>query len=107
MFTEHVDVLPTICELLDADVPLQCDGRAAHAVAATARPPTTGAREVHSEFDFRDPDGALLEEVFGLTLEECSLAVLRDEHGKYVQFAGHPAFAADLLRHRRRPGADS
>src|SRR5258706_14258866 len=27
-FTEHVDVLPTICELLDSEVPLQCDGRA-------------------------------------------------------------------------------
>ena len=26
-FTEHVDVLPTICELLGTDVPLQCDGR--------------------------------------------------------------------------------
>ena len=23
-------------------------------------------------------------------MEELSLAVLRDEHGKYVQFAGHP-----------------
>jgi hypothetical protein len=28
--------------------------------------------------------------VFGLTLEECALAVLRDEHGKYVQFSGYP-----------------
>ena len=26
-FTEHVDVTPTICDLLDIDVPLQCDGR--------------------------------------------------------------------------------
>src|SRR5262249_33934844 len=26
-FTEHVDVLPTICDLLGAAVPLQCDGR--------------------------------------------------------------------------------
>ena len=26
-FTEHVDVTPTICELLGTDVPLQCDGR--------------------------------------------------------------------------------
>ena len=27
-------------------------------------------------------------------MDECSLAVLRDEHGKYVQFAGHHAFPA-------------
>ena len=25
-------------------------------------------------------------------MEECSFAVLRDDHGKYVQFAGHHAF---------------
>ena len=24
------------------------------------------------------------------TLEECALAVLRDDHGKYVHFSGHP-----------------
>ena len=46
---------------------------------------------MHFEFDFRDPDSALLEDAFGLTLEECSLAVLRDDHGKYVQFSGPPA----------------
>ena len=89
-FTEHVDVLPTICELLGAEVPLQCDGRALTpwlhgSVPADWRPDT------HWEFDFRDPDSALLEEAFGLTLEECALAVLRDEHGKYVQFSGYPA----------------
>ena len=36
------------------------------------------------------PRQRALEEAFGLTLEECSLAVLRDDHGKYVQFSGHP-----------------
>jgi arylsulfatase A-like enzyme len=88
-FTEHVDVLPTICELIGADVPLQCDGRA-------LTPWTRGDAvddwrpDVHFEFDFRDPDSAVLEQAFGLTLEECSLAVLRDEHGKYVQFSGYP-----------------
>ena len=88
-FTEHVDVLPTICELLGIDTPLQCDGRALtpwlHATA-----PDDWRAEAHFEFDFRDPDSALLEEAFGLTLEECGLAVLRDDHGKYVQFSGYP-----------------
>ena len=32
----------------------------------------------------------MFEGAFGLTLEECSLAVLRDDHGKYVHFSGHP-----------------
>ena len=90
-FTEHVDVLPTICELLGADVPLQCDGRA---LTPWLHGETVDdwRDEVHFEFDFRDPASTFLEEAFGVTLEECSLAVLRDEHGKYVQFAGHDAF---------------
>jgi arylsulfatase A-like enzyme len=89
-FTEHVDVLPTICELLDTETPLQCDGRA---LTPWLRGATSDdwRRETHFEFDFRDPDSPLTEEAFGLTLEECALAVLRDEHGKYVQFSGYPA----------------
>jgi arylsulfatase A-like enzyme len=88
--TEHVDVLPTICELLDQDVPLQCDGR-------PLTPFLRGddvdewRRDAHFEFDFRDADSPLLEDVFGITMEECALAVLRDDRGKYVQFAGYPA----------------
>jgi arylsulfatase A-like enzyme len=89
-FTEHVDVLPTICELLDVDVPLQCDGRALTPWLRGDRP-ADWRRETHFEFDFRDPDSPLIEEAFGLTLEECALAVLRDDHGKFVQFSGYPA----------------
>ena len=88
-FTEHVDVLPTIAELLDTEVPLQCDGRPLTPWLEGASP-ADWRREVHSEFDFRDPDGGMFEGAFGLTLEECSLAVLRDDHGKYVHFSGHP-----------------
>ena len=88
-FTEHVDVLPTIAELLDAEVPLQCDGRPL-TPWLDGDAPADWRAEVHSEFDFRDPDGQMFEGAFGLTLEECSLAVLRDDHGKYVHFSGHP-----------------
>jgi arylsulfatase A-like enzyme len=89
-FTEHVDVLPTICEALGADVPLQCDGRAL-TPWLRGETPDEWRQETHFEFDFRDPDSPLIEEVFGITLEECALAVLRDDHGKYVQFSGYPA----------------
>jgi arylsulfatase A-like enzyme len=87
-FTEHVDVLPTIADLLATDVPLQCDGRPLTPWLDNDTP--DWRREVHSEFDFRDPDGRMFEQAFGLTLEECALAVLRDDHGKYVHFSGHP-----------------
>jgi len=89
-FTEHVDVLPTICELLGTETPLQCDGRALTPWLRGATP-DDWRRETHFEFDFRDPDSQLTEQAFGLTLEECALAVLRDDHGKYVQFSGYPA----------------
>lgn len=86
-FTENVDIMPTILELLGAEVPLQCDGRSlAPWLAGTDAPDWRDA--AHFEFDFRDPDGQLFEAMFGLTMEECSLAVLRDDHGKYVHFSG-------------------
>jgi arylsulfatase A-like enzyme len=88
-YTEHVDVLPTICELLGVGVPLQCDGRAL-TPWLRGEEPGDWRRETHFEFDFRDPDSPLIEEAFGITLEECALAVLRDDHGKLVQFSGYP-----------------
>jgi arylsulfatase A-like enzyme len=91
VFTEHVDVTPTLCELLDVEVPLQCDGRPLTSFLEGATP-FDWRTEVHHELDLRDPDSRLLEDAFGVTLEECALAVLRDDHGKYVQFSGHHAF---------------
>ena len=87
--TEHVSVLPTFADLLDTEIPLQCDGRPLTPFLV-GETPDDWRNEVHSEFDFRDPDSSLLEDAFGLTLEECTIAVLRDEHGKYVHFSGHP-----------------
>ena len=91
--TEHVDVLPTICDLIGAEAPVQCDGRT---LAPWLRGETVEGwrNEVHHEFDLRDPASTFLEEAFDVTLEECSIAVLRDEHGKYVQFAGDHVFPA-------------
>jgi hypothetical protein len=55
----------TIAELLGTEVPLQCDGRplTPWLDGASARP--TGAATVYSEFDFRDPDGRMFEQIFG------------------------------------------
>ncbi len=89
VFTEHVDVLPTFAELLGTEVPLQCDGRPL-TPWLDGETPADWRHDVHFEFDFRDPDGGMFEQAFDLTLEECALAVLRDGHGKYVQFSGHP-----------------
>lgn len=91
-YTENVDVMPTILDVLgvDADaMPLQCDGRS---LGGWLRGEAPGAwrDEVHFEFDFREPADPRLEEKYGVPMEGLALAVLRDDHGKYVQFAGHP-----------------
>jgi arylsulfatase A-like enzyme len=88
-FTENIDLMPTMLELLDADVPLQCDGRSMRSWL-TGDTPADWRTEVHWEFDFREPADKSLERIFDITLEECTLAVLRDAQGKYVQFGGHP-----------------
>jgi arylsulfatase A-like enzyme len=90
-FTEHVDVTPTISELLATEVPLQCDGRTLVPWMAGEQP-ENWRREAHFELDLRDPDSTVLERAFDVTMEECALAVLRDDHGKYVQFSGLHAF---------------
>jgi arylsulfatase A-like enzyme len=96
-FTENVDVMPTILEWIGVDAPVQCDGASVLDLLHGDDPP--GWRTaVHWEWDFRDPTGRLTQEMFGLGIDECSLAVLRDERGKYVHFTGMPPVFYDLER---------
>ncbi|MFM7062360.1 MAG: sulfatase/phosphatase domain-containing protein, partial [Actinomycetes bacterium] len=100
-FTENVDVVPTLLDLVGGEVPEFCDG-------ASLRPFLDGDLErdaapdswrdaVHTEFDFRDPVTGITSAVYGLRLDECAISVLRDRHGKYVHFAGHlPPLFFDL-----------
>jgi arylsulfatase A-like enzyme len=88
-FSENVDVLPTILEQLGGDIPLQCDG---HSLTAWLRgdTPEPWRNEVFFEFDFREPASDLMERAFGVSMDDCCLAVIRDARGKYVHFGGHP-----------------
>ena len=100
-FTENVDILPTLVDLAGGDVPGFCDGASLRPfldgdlVGGTA--PEGWREAVHLEFDFREPVTGIPSAVFGLRLDECAISVLRDRHGKYVQFAGHlPPLFFDL-----------
>ncbi len=94
-FTEHVDIMPTLLDFVGGACPPQCDGRSLmdwiHQGTAQA-----WRRQAHWEYDFRDAsfDGA--EKALGLTLHQCNLAVIRDEHFKYVHFAGLKPLLFDL-----------
>nr|MBX2826479.1 sulfatase-like hydrolase/transferase [Gammaproteobacteria bacterium] len=95
VFTESVDVMPTLLDLLGAAVPPQLDGR-------SLKPWLKGEsvenwrRSAHWEFDFREIISRDAENTLGLPSQLCNLSVIRDEHFKYVHFAGLPPLLFDL-----------
>ena len=101
--TENVDVTPTLLDLLDAPIPLQCDGRSLRGWLGDDEP---GAwrDEAHWEWDLREPGQRFFEQQYDVTMEELSLAVLRDAHGKYVQFAGYPKLPSVFFDYDDDPG---
>ncbi len=100
-FTEHVDLMPTILDLLGLDVPRQCDGTILSGFL-TGASPTSWREAAHWEHDFRDPVAATYERALGLASDACSLAVHFDGTRGYVHFAGLPPLCfledADWLR---------
>ena len=93
-FTEHVDILPTIAEAIGAAAP-PCDGKSLAPFLA-GRTPDGWRTEAHWEYDFRDvlDDGA--ERTLGLSMDACTLNVIRGERWKYVHFANLPPLLFDL-----------
>lgn len=94
-FTEGIDLMPTLLDLVNRPIPLQCDGRSL-ATWLRGETPTDWRQAVHWEFDFRDVVGGAPEAALGLRLDQCNLNVIRDHRGKYVHFAGLPPLFFDL-----------
>lgn len=94
--TEAVDVMPTIIDWLDAAAPRDCAGASLLPFVAGRTPPDW-RREVHWEFDFRPYfEGAGSPPPFGLGIDQCGLAVIRDDKRKYVHFDALPPLFFDL-----------
>ncbi len=96
-FTESVDVLPTICEWLGIDVPLQADGWSLAPFLRGAPTPEHWRDEAHFEWHFSDPRTQAAERLLGLPMSHLSLAVARGHRTKYVQFAADQAVFPPLL----------
>lgn len=96
-FTENVDILPTVLDLLEADIPIQCDGVSLRPFL-TGQTPARWRKEAHWEIDFRDVRHGIPEKALGIHLHECCLNVIRDEHYKYVHFAALPPLFYDLRK---------
>jgi arylsulfatase A-like enzyme len=85
--TESVDILPTICEFIGAEVPLQADGWSLSPFLCGQGTPPHWRDTAHFEWDFSDPVGQVAERGLNIPMSHCSLAVSRGPSYKYVQFA--------------------
>jgi arylsulfatase A-like enzyme len=95
--TESVDVLPTICEFIGAEVPLQADGWSLAPFVRGERAPGHWRDTSHFEWSFADPVNLRAETMFGIPMSHCSLAVSRGPRHKYVQFAATAEVLPPLL----------
>jgi arylsulfatase A-like enzyme len=91
-FTEHVDIFPTIMDLLEIPAPRQCDGYSL-VNQLTASQLHDWRDAVNFEYDFRHSPS---ENQLALDMEEACLNVIRDDHYKYVHFANLPELLFDL-----------
>ena len=96
-FTEGIDLLPTLAEVLGQDVPVQCDGESLLPFLRGEDPDRWRA-SAHYEWDWRDMligphrQGGAVDR----GLERCNLAVERNDSHAYVQFANGSWLCFDL-----------
>ncbi len=95
--TESVDVLPTICEFMGTEVPLQADGWSLGPFLRGETAPQHWRDTAHFEWSFSDPVNQTPSKVSGIPMSHCALAVSRGRQHKYVQFATDPALFPPLL----------
>ncbi|MEZ5310279.1 MAG: alkaline phosphatase family protein [Microthrixaceae bacterium] len=102
-FTENVDVMPTILDLCGLEPSEWADGASLRSALESSDAEDGWWRSaVHFEYDFRMPTNSLIEGLFGLRQDECTIATIRDHDGKYVHFGSDfPSLFFDL---RTDPG---
>ena len=97
-FTEAVDILPTVLDLVGEDPPPHLDGRSLRPFLEGGTP-RDWRDAAHWEFDFRSVAGGEAERHFGIASRQCNLAVIRTEDFKYVHFGGGlPPLLFDLAK---------
>ncbi|MGP0031782.1 MAG: sulfatase-like hydrolase/transferase [Acidimicrobiales bacterium] len=95
--TESVDLLPTLCDFMGVDVPLQADGWSLAPFTRGEPTPEHWRETAHFEWDFSNPSTQVAERALGIPMSHCSLAVSRGEREKYVQFAASSDLFPPLL----------
>jgi arylsulfatase A-like enzyme len=97
-FTENVDIFPTMCELLGADIPRQCDGRSL-VPFLDGGTPDEWRDAAHWEFDWRlfQPGATTSRWPDDRRGARHNLAVRRTVDSAYVQFADGRSLLYDCL----------
>ncbi len=95
-FTETIDTMPTILEWMGVPVPRTCDGQSLLPFLEHGRAPKGWRTEVHYEFDFRNIFYSKPESFVGTSMDDSSLAVIRDNDYKYVHFTNAQPLLFDL-----------
>lgn len=96
-FTESVDVMPTILEWLNLDIPRTVDGFSLLPFVHEGAAPPDWRTHVHYEYDFRNVFYARPEEALGLHMDACGLCVIESAREKYVHFTALPPLYFDLV----------
>lgn len=96
-FTENVDIMPTLCDMLDQPVPAQCDGLPLTPYLAGEEPPFW-RDAAHWEYDWRSTLIPVYphDTPWKRHLDSMSLAVHRSDTHAYVQFADGDWLCFDL-----------
>jgi arylsulfatase A-like enzyme len=95
-FTENVDLMPTILDWLEIEIPAQCDGQSLLPMMHSGERPESWRREVHWEFDFRRLYSLSTAGAFDFSPHQSNLTVIRDHQYKYVHFTALPPLFFDL-----------
>ncbi len=95
-FTENVDLMPTLLDWLQLDIPAQCDGQSLLPMMHSGEVPESWRREAHWEFDFRCLYDTPTTGGFDFSAHQSSLSVIRDRQYKYVHFTALPPLLFDL-----------
>ena len=96
-FTENVDVLPTLCELIGVAVPGQCDGFPLTPFLDGKQPPAW-RHAAHYEFDWRHLllAGIAVDDPWDRRLDDAHLAVRRSADRAFVHFGDGSTRCYDL-----------
>ncbi|PSC03502.1 hypothetical protein SLNSH_18490 [Alsobacter soli] len=94
-FTESVDIVPTILEWIGQQPTPEMNGLSL-LPWIRGETPEAWRDSVFWEFDFRTLGGGGLESDLGLTPDQCTLNVIREDRWKYVHFTALPPLLYDL-----------